>query len=70
MGNNKVLKVALGKSEHDEHKPNLHLLSSQITGRVDLFFTTLPREDVVQLFSTFEVGCLGGLCCGQTAGAS
>jgi mRNA turnover protein 4 len=58
MGNNKVLKVALGKSEHDEHKPNLHLLSSQITGKVGLFFTTLRREDVVQLFSTFEVGCV------------
>ena len=65
MGNNKVLKVALGKSEHDEHKPNLHLLSSQITGKVGLFFTTLPHEDVVQLFSTFEVGC--PVCCEQIA---
>lgn len=66
MGNNKVLKVALGKSEHDEHKPNLHLLSGQITGKVGLFFTTLPREDVVQLFSSFEVGCLGELCCDES----
>lgn len=58
MGNNKVLKVALGKSEEDEHKPNLHLLSERITGKVGLFFTTLPREEVIQIFSTFEVGVL------------
>jgi mRNA turnover protein 4 len=58
MGNNKVLKVALGKSEHDEHKPNLHLLSDRIAGKVGLFFTTLPREEVHELFGTFEVSCL------------
>ena len=34
MGSNKVLKVALGKSEKDEHKPNLHLLSDRISGKV------------------------------------
>lgn len=54
MGSNKVLQVALGKSEKDEYKPNLHLLSQRIEGNVGLFFTTLPRAKVVELFSTFE----------------
>lgn len=54
LGSNKVLKVALGKSEKDEHKANLHLLSERIAGKVGLFFTTLPREQVVELFGTFQ----------------
>lgn len=119
LGSNKVLKVALGKSEKDEHKANLHLLSERIVGKVNdmktevhlinrpvlhelarpkqqhlyecgqgvrenintkkneshsneqvgLFFTTLPREEVVQTFGTFQVGttcpCLAlALACG------
>mmetsp|Transcript_2074 Transcript_2074/g.6137 ORF Transcript_2074/g.6137 Transcript_2074/m.6137 type:complete len:241 (+) Transcript_2074:294-1016(+) len=55
LGSNKVLKVALGKSETDEHKPNLHLMSERIKGSVGLFFTTMPRDKVVELFDTFEV---------------
>lgn len=55
MGSNKVLKVALGKSQHDEQKPNLHLISDRIKGDVGLFFTTLPRQAVQELFDTFHV---------------
>lgn len=58
LGSNKVLKVALGKSETDEHKPNLHLMSERIKGSVGLFFTTMPRDKVVELFDTFEVPSL------------
>ena len=47
--------MALGKSEADEHKPNLHLISERIKGSVGLFFTSMPRDQVVQLFDTFKV---------------
>ena len=47
--------MALGKSEADEHKLNLHLMSQRIKGSVGLFFTTMPRDKVVKLFDTFEV---------------
>lgn len=55
MGSNKVLKVALGKSQHDEQKLNLHLVSDRIKGDVGLFFTMLPRQAVQELFDTFHV---------------
>lgn len=55
MGSNKVLKVALGKTERDEQKQNLHLVSDRIKGDVGLFFTTLPQPAVKELFGTFQV---------------
>lgn len=62
MGSNKVLKVALGKSQRDEQKPNLHLVSDRIKGDVGLFFTTLPRQAVQELFDTFHVSTLRHPC--------
>jgi mRNA turnover protein 4 len=58
MGSNKVLKVALGKTERDEQKQNLHLVSDRIKGDVGLFFTTLPQPAVKELFGTFQVSSL------------
>ena len=58
MASNKVLKVALGKSEVDEQEEGLHRLSERVSGNVGLFFTTLPRSEVEQLFSTFQVRAL------------
>ena len=55
MASNKVLKVALGKSEVDEQADGLHRLSEHVSGNVGLFFTSLPRDEVEQLFSTFQV---------------
>jgi len=55
MASNKVLKVALGKSEVDEQAEGLHRLSEHVSGNVGLFFTSLPRGEVRQLFSTFQV---------------
>lgn len=54
MGSNKVLKVALGKSESDEYLPGLHQLSERAAGSVGLFFTKLPRAEVEALFGGFE----------------
>ena len=55
MASNKVLKVALGKSEVDEQAEGLHRLSEHVSGNVGLFFTSLPRNEVDQLFSKFQV---------------
>ena len=55
MGSNKVLKVALGKSESDEHQPGVHQLSERVAGNVGLFFTTLQRAEVEALFNGFQV---------------
>lgn len=34
MGSNKLLQVALGKTEADEYRTNLHLLSERLRGQV------------------------------------
>lgn len=53
LGSNKVMQVALGKGESDEHKTGLHELSERLRGPCGLFFTSLPREEVVKAFSDF-----------------
>mmetsp|Transcript_29086 Transcript_29086/g.53454 ORF Transcript_29086/g.53454 Transcript_29086/m.53454 type:complete len:244 (-) Transcript_29086:453-1184(-) len=54
LGSNKILQVALGKTETDEAKPNLHLISEKLKGQVGLFFTKLSREEVNSSFESFE----------------
>ena len=39
LGSNKVLKVALGKSEAEEYRSNLHLLANDMSGNSALLFT-------------------------------
>lgn len=46
MGSNKMLQVALGKTEADEYRTNLSRLSERLRGHVGLFFTSLPRDEV------------------------
>lgn len=46
MGSTKMLQVALGKTEADEYRTNLHLMSERTRGPVGLFFTSLPRQEV------------------------
>lgn len=45
-GKNKVMAVALGKSEETEIKDGLHKLSSNLVGEVGLLFTSKSKEDV------------------------
>ena len=52
MGSIKVLRVALGNSPSEEHRPNLHELAERLHGSMGLLFTKLPRE---------QVGWLGGM---------
>lgn len=54
LGSNKVLRVALGKTEMDEYKTNLHMVSERIHGSMGLMFTKLPHEEVVRLFEEYE----------------
>lgn len=46
MGSNKMLQVALGKSESDELRTNLSEIGARLKGPSGLFFTKLPREEV------------------------
>lgn len=46
MGSNKVLQVALGREESDEYKQNISELSNRIRGKIGLFFTKLPQNEV------------------------
>ena len=55
LGSNKVLKVALGKSEAEEDRSNLHLLANDMSGNSALLFTKLPRPDVERMVASFEV---------------
>ncbi len=49
MGSNKVLQVALGREESDEYKQNISEVSNRIRGKIGLFFTKLPQDEVVYL---------------------
>lgn len=55
LGSNKVLKVAIGKSEAEEYKAQLHLLANDIRGNSALLFTKLPQKDVERMVDSFEV---------------
>ena len=50
MGSNKVLQVALGREESDEYKQNISDLSNRIRGKIGLFFTKLPQEEVWHVY--------------------
>jgi mRNA turnover protein 4 len=48
IGKNKVLQVALGKSEDDEPKLNSHKLSTYLKGNCGLFFSNENPEYVIE----------------------
>jgi mRNA turnover protein 4 len=48
IGKNKVLQVALGKSEDDEPKLNSHKLASYLKGNCGLFFSNENPEYVIE----------------------
>ncbi|KAG1677621.1 hypothetical protein FOA52_010402 [Chlamydomonas sp. UWO 241] len=54
MGSCKVMQVALGRSESDEVRTDIHKLSERLKGYVGLFFTTLSREEVEKVVSEFK----------------
>lgn len=54
LGSNKVLQIALGRTAADEVKDGIHKASEMLHGECGLFFTNLPKEEVMRIFETFE----------------
>ncbi|XP_061988406.1 uncharacterized protein LOC133706873 [Rosa rugosa] len=54
LGSNKVMQIALGRSESDEIKIGLHKVSEVLHGNAGLCFTNLPKEEVERLFNEYE----------------
>lgn len=54
FGKNKVMIHALGKSEQDEHKTNLHKVSHTICGGRGLLFTNCDQKEVVEFFQSYQ----------------
>lgn len=54
LGSNKVLQIALGRTDSDEVKDGIHKASEMLHGECGLFFTNLPKEEVMRIFETFE----------------
>jgi hypothetical protein len=63
MGSNKMLQVALGRSDADEYRPHLSSISAQLAGHVGLFFTKLPQEEVRGGSGCRRLGCLASAKC-------
>lgn len=47
FGKNRIMQLALGKTETDETEPNLHLLSARLRGQCGLLFTDKTEEYVL-----------------------
>lgn len=54
LGGNKVLQIALGKTDAEEQKEGLHKASELVHGFCGLFFTNLPKAEVLREFEEFE----------------
>ncbi|KAK3087433.1 hypothetical protein FSP39_005866 [Pinctada imbricata] len=47
--------LALGRTDGEEYKDNLHKLSSQLRGQTGLLFTNKSKEEVLKFFDAFCV---------------
>ncbi|GLJ38588.1 hypothetical protein SUGI_0786760 [Cryptomeria japonica] len=54
LGSNKVLQIALGRTAADEVKDDIHKASAVLHGDCGLFFTNLPKEEVMRIFKSIE----------------
>jgi mRNA turnover protein 4 len=54
LGKNKVMAVALGRTEEESYKPNIWMLSEQLKGQCCLFFSNEPVKEIRALFNQFE----------------
>lgn len=54
LGSNKVLQIALGRTEAEEVKDGLHKASERLHGECGLLMTNLPKEEVERIFDEFE----------------
>eukprot|EP00968_Pinguiococcus_pyrenoidosus_P019753 scaffold2191_cov254-Pinguiococcus_pyrenoidosus.AAC.11 len=54
LGRNRVMQLALGRSEQEEVAEHAHLLAAELKGHRGLFFTNREPEEVLQAFSSSE----------------
>jgi mRNA turnover protein 4 len=55
LGKNKLLQIALGRTEEEEYQENLHHVGKRIKGgSVGLLLTSLPRQQVESYFEQWE----------------
>jgi len=53
FGKNKVMAIALGKSEAKEYKNNLHRISGCLKGQRGLLFTNSTKDEVTKWFESY-----------------
>ncbi|GFT08082.1 mRNA turnover protein 4 homolog [Nephila pilipes] len=56
IGKNRVMAKALGRTEEEEYRPNLHKIGQQLKGEKGLLFTNQPVEEVVNWFRSYSDG--------------
>ncbi|GFY46004.1 mRNA turnover protein 4 homolog [Trichonephila inaurata madagascariensis] len=56
IGKNKIMAKALGLTEEDEFRLNLHKIGQQLKGERGLLFTNQPVEEVVNWFHSYSEG--------------
>ncbi|GAB4857048.1 hypothetical protein Ancab_014959 [Ancistrocladus abbreviatus] len=54
LGSNKVMQIALGRSNADEIKPGIHKVSKLLRGNSGLFLTNMAKDEVQRLFNEYE----------------
>ncbi|KAI3497479.1 hypothetical protein L1887_40111 [Cichorium endivia] len=54
LGSNKVMQVAIGRSDSDEIRPGLHKVSKLLRGDCGLCLTNMPIEEAQRIFSEYE----------------
>lgn len=54
FGKNKVMALALGRSETDEVQPNLHKLAACLHGQCGLLFTNKSKNEVIKWFDEYS----------------
>jgi len=54
LGKNKLMKLALGRTEDDSFKLNSHMLSEHLSGHCGLLLTNKTKEEVVGFFEGFQ----------------
>ncbi|KAI3752771.1 hypothetical protein L2E82_24808 [Cichorium intybus] len=54
LGSNKVMQVALGRSDSDEIRTGLHKVSKLLRGDSGLCVTNMPKEEAQRIFNEYE----------------
>ncbi|RUS83542.1 hypothetical protein EGW08_008721 [Elysia chlorotica] len=55
FGKNRVMQLALGRTEEDEYRENLHKLTRHLQGQTGLLFTNATEKEVLGYFSELYI---------------